>query len=34
MPGETVIPADMSKKYGSLINGMIAGNIPGYQIGR
>jgi TP901 family phage tail tape measure protein len=34
MPGETVIPADMSKKYGSLINGMIAGNIPGYQVGR
>ena len=34
MPGETVIPADMSKKYGPLINGMIAGNIPGYQIGR
>ena len=33
-PGETVIPADMSKKYGPLINGMIAGNIPGYQIGR
>jgi hypothetical protein len=34
MPGETVIPADMSKRYGSLINGMIAGNIPGYQVGR
>ena len=34
MPGETVIPADMSQKYGSLINGMIAGNIPGYQVGR
>jgi TP901 family phage tail tape measure protein len=33
-PGETVIPADMSKKYGPLINGMIAGNIPGYQVGR
>jgi hypothetical protein len=34
MPGETVIPADMSKQYGALINGMIAGNIPGYQVGR
>jgi hypothetical protein len=33
-PGETVIPADMSKQYGALINGMIAGNIPGYQQGR
>ena len=32
-PGETVIPKDMSKKYGSLINGMIAGNIPGYNDG-
>jgi hypothetical protein len=32
-PGETVIPADMSKKYGPLINGMIAGNIPGYNQG-
>jgi TP901 family phage tail tape measure protein len=34
MPGETVIPTDMSKKYGSLINGMIADNIPGYEVGR
>ena len=33
-PGETVIPADMSKKYGFLINGMIADNIPGYSQGR
>ena len=33
-PGETVIPAEMSKKYGALINGMIAGNIPGYKTGR
>jgi hypothetical protein len=33
-PGETVIPADMSKKYAELINGMIAGNIPGYAKGR
>jgi TP901 family phage tail tape measure protein len=32
-PGETVIPKDMSKKYGSLINGMIADNIPGYNNG-
>jgi TP901 family phage tail tape measure protein len=32
-PGETVIPAEMSKKYGALINGMIAGNIPGYKKG-
>jgi TP901 family phage tail tape measure protein len=33
-PGETVIPADMSNKYGSLINGMIADNIPGYGTGK
>jgi TP901 family phage tail tape measure protein len=33
-PGETVIPADMSKRYGELINGMIAGNIPGYRLGK
>ena len=33
-PGETVIPAKMSKKYGGLINGMIAGNIPGYELGK
>jgi TP901 family phage tail tape measure protein len=33
-PGETVIPADMSKQYGALINGMIAGNIPGYDLGK
>ena len=33
-PGETVIPADMSKKYGFLINGMIADNIPGYIKGK
>ncbi len=33
-PGEAVIPADMTKKYGALINGMIAGNIPGYMSGR
>jgi TP901 family phage tail tape measure protein len=34
MPGETVIPTKMSKKYGSLINGMIADNIPGYGKGK
>jgi TP901 family phage tail tape measure protein len=34
MPGETVIPKEMSKKYGSLINGMIAGSIPGYEFGK
>ena len=33
-PGEAVIPADMAKKYGGLINGMVAGNIPGFQRGR
>ena len=34
MPGETVIPTKMSKKYAPLINGMIADNIPGYVVGR
>jgi TP901 family phage tail tape measure protein len=34
MPGETVIPTKMSKKYGPLINAMIAGNIPGYEFGK
>jgi TP901 family phage tail tape measure protein len=33
-PGEAVIPGDMVKKYGGLINGMIADNIPGYQRGK
>ena len=33
-PGEAVIPAAMAKKYGPLINGMIAGNIPGYEFGK
>jgi TP901 family phage tail tape measure protein len=33
-PGETVIPTKMSKKYGALINGMIADNIPGYSVGK
>jgi TP901 family phage tail tape measure protein len=32
-PGESVIPADMTQKYGSLINGMIADNIPGFNRG-
>ena len=33
-PGEAVVPADMAKKYAPLINGMIAGNIPGYEKGK
>lgn len=33
-PGEAVIPAKMAKKYEGLISGMIAGNIPGYKVGR
>jgi hypothetical protein len=33
-PGEAVIPAAMAKKYAPLINGMIAGNIPGYVKGK
>ena len=32
-PGEAVIPAEMVKKYQPLIEGMIAGNIPGYAKG-
>jgi TP901 family phage tail tape measure protein len=32
-PGEAVIPAGMAKKYAPLIDGMIAGNIPGYNKG-
>ena len=32
-PGEAVIPAAMAEKYSPLINGMIAGNIPGYVTG-
>ena len=34
MPGEAVIPADMVKKYAPLIDGMVAGNIPGYARGK
>ena len=30
-PGEAVIPAKKAKKYRKLIEGMIAGNIPGYE---
>jgi TP901 family phage tail tape measure protein len=33
-PGEAVIPAEMAKKYAPLIQGMIAGNIPGYALGK
>jgi TP901 family phage tail tape measure protein len=33
MPGETVIPTRMSKKYGGLINAMIADEVPGYKRG-
>jgi TP901 family phage tail tape measure protein len=32
-PGEAVIPAKMTQKYGGLINGMISDNIPGFQTG-
>jgi TP901 family phage tail tape measure protein len=32
-PGEAVIPAKKAKKYASLINAMISGNIPGYELG-
>ena len=32
-PGEAVIPKKMAKKYAGLIDGMIAGNIPGYRKG-
>ena len=33
-PGEAVIPSEMTKRYAPLIEGMIAGNIPGYQFGK
>ena len=33
-PGEAVIPADMVTKYSGLIQGMVAGNIPGFEKGR
>lgn len=32
-PGEAVIPAEKAKKYAPLIQGMIAGNIPGFAKG-
>ena len=32
-PGEAVIPSAMTEKYSGLIQGMIAGNIPGFQKG-
>ena len=32
-PGEAVIPKEMAKKYGPLIQGIIADNIPGYKRG-
>jgi hypothetical protein len=30
-PGEAVIPAEQTKKYGALIAGIVADNIPGYE---
>ena len=33
-PGEAVIPAEFAKKYAPLIEGMVAGNIPGYEKGK
>jgi TP901 family phage tail tape measure protein len=33
-PGEAVIPAPMAKKYAPVIQGMISGNIPGYNGGK
>jgi TP901 family phage tail tape measure protein len=33
-PGEAVIPSKMAQKYAPLINGMIADNIPGFEIGK
>jgi len=32
-PGESVIPAEMTKKYGPLISGMVDGTIPGFASG-
>jgi TP901 family phage tail tape measure protein len=32
-PGEAVIPAEMAKKYAPLINAMVSGQIPGYELG-
>jgi TP901 family phage tail tape measure protein len=33
-PGESVIPAGMSKKYAPLISGMVDGTLPGYARGK
>jgi len=33
-PGEAIIPAKMTAKYAPLIQGMIADNIPGFQMGK
>jgi len=33
-PGEAIIPAKMTEKYAPLIQGMIADNIPGFQMGK
>jgi len=33
-PGEAIIPAKMTQKYAPLIQGMIADNIPGFQMGK
>jgi len=33
-PGESVIPAEMTKRYAPLIEAMVAGAIPGYNRGR
>jgi TP901 family phage tail tape measure protein len=32
-PGESIIPADMTERYAPLIQGMVAGNIPGLARG-
>jgi TP901 family phage tail tape measure protein len=32
--GEAIVPAKQTQKYGSLINGIIADNIPGFMSGR
>ena len=32
-PGESIIPADMTQKYGGLINAMITDSIPGFETG-
>jgi hypothetical protein len=32
-PGEAVIPAEQSEKYGPLIASIVADNIPGYRVG-